>query len=130
MTCEMEFNQRGLQIPNEVLVALALADITLEAHMCRHLIMLMPKAMTALELIDVLEGMQEAFDQLLNGLIAACRPACCHCCHCCHCCQTVDEGNYDLSPVPERLLAVLTENDCCKGLLAQYLENGETIYDP
>ena len=86
--------------------------------------MLMPKAMTALELIDVLEGMQEAFDQLLNGLIAACRPACCHRC------QTVDEGNYDLSPVPERLLAVLTENDCCKGLLAQYLENGEIIYDP
>lgn len=124
MTCEMEFNQRGLQIPNEILAALALADITLEVHMCRHLIMLMPKAMTALELIDVLEGMQEAFDQLLNGLIAACRPACCHRC------QTVDEGNYDLSPVPERLLAVLTENDCCKGLLAQYLENGEIIYDP
>ena len=55
MTCEMEFNQRGLRIPNEMLVALALADITLEAHMCRHLIMLMPQAMTALELIDVLE---------------------------------------------------------------------------
>ena len=124
MTCEMEFNQRGLQIPNEILAALALSDITLEAHMCRHLIMLMPKAMTALELIDVLEGMQEAFDQLLSGLIAACRPACCHCC------QTVDEGHYDLSPVPERLLAVLTENDCCKGLLARYLENGEIIYDP
>lgn len=86
MTCEMEFNQRGLQIPNEILTALALSDITLEAHMCRHLIMLMPQAMTALELIDVLEGMQEAFDQLLNGLIAACRPACCHCC------QTAGEG--------------------------------------
>ena len=124
MTCEMEFNQRGLQIPNEILEALTLADITLEAHMCRHLIMLMPKAMTALELIDVLEGMQEAFDQLLNGLIAACRPACCHRC------QTVDEGNYDLSQVPERLLAVLMDNNCCKGLLAQYLENGEIIYDP
>ena len=77
MTCEMELNQRGLQIPSEILAALALADITLEAHMCRHLIMLMPHAMTALELIDVLEGMQEAFDQLLNGLIAACRPMCC-----------------------------------------------------
>ena len=124
MTCEMEFNQRGLQIPNEILAALTLADITLEAHMCRHLIMLMPKAMTALELIDVLEGMQEAFDQLLNGLIAACRPACCHRC------QTVDEGHYDLSQVPEQLLAVLMDNDCCKGLLAQYLENGEIIYDP
>lgn len=124
MTCEMEFNQHGLQIPNEILAALALSDITLEAHMYRHLIMLMPQAMTALELIDVLEGMQEAFDQLLSGLIAACRPACCHCC------QTVDEGDYDLSPVPERLLAVLTENDCCKGLLARYLENGEIIYDP
>lgn len=124
MNCEMEFNQRGLQIPNEILEALTLADITLEAHMCRHLIMLMPKAMTALELIDVLEGMQEAFDQLLNGLIAACRPACCHRC------QTVDEGNYDLSQVPERLLAVLMDNNCCKGLLAQYLENGEIIYDP
>lgn len=37
MTCEMEFNQRGLQIPNEMLAALALSDITLEAHMCRHL---------------------------------------------------------------------------------------------
>lgn len=97
MTCEMELNQRGLQIPNEMLAALALADITLEAHICRHLIMLMPQAMTALELIDVLEGMQEAFDQLLNGLIAACRPTCCNCC------QTVDEGNYDLSQVPERL---------------------------
>lgn len=57
MTCEMELNQRGLQIPNEILAALALADITLEAHICRHLIMLMPKTMTALELIDVLEGM-------------------------------------------------------------------------
>ena len=91
MNCEMELNQRGLQIPNEILEALTLADITLEAHMCRHLIMLMPQAMTALELIDVLEGMQEAFDQLLNGLIAACRPMCCHRC------QTVDEGNYDLS---------------------------------
>lgn len=124
MTCEMEFNQRGLQIPSEILAALALADITLEAHMCRHLIMLMPQAMTALELIDVLEGMQEAFDQLLNGLIAACRPMCCHRC------QTVDEGNYDLSQVPERLLAVLADNGCCKGLLAQYLENGEIIYDP
>lgn len=123
MTCEMELNQRGLQIPNEILAALALADITLEAHMCRHLIMLMPKTMTALELIDVLEGIQEAFDQLLNGLIAACRPTCCNCC------QQVDEGNYDLSPVPERLLTVLTENDCCKGLLARYLENGEIIYD-
>lgn len=123
MTCEMELNQRGLQIPNEMLAALALSDIALEAHMCRHLIMLMPKAMTALELIDVLEGMQEAFDQLLNGLIAACRPTCCNCC------QQVDEGNYDLSPVPERLLTVLTENDCCKGLLARYLENGEIIYD-
>ena len=32
MTCEMEFNQRGLQIPNEILAALALSDITLEAH--------------------------------------------------------------------------------------------------
>lgn len=124
MTCEMELNQRGLQISNEMLVALALSDITLEAHMCRHLIMLMPQAMTALELIDVLEGMQEAFDQLLNGLIAACRPMCCHRC------QTVDEGNYDLSQVPERLLAVLMDNNCCKGLLAQYLENGEIIYDP
>lgn len=124
MTCEMEFNQHGLQIPNEILAALALSDITLEAHMCRHLIMLMPQAMTALELIDVLEGMQEAFDQLLNGLIAACRPTCCHRC------QTVDEGNYDLSQVPERLLTVLTKNDCCKGLLAQYLENREIIYDP
>lgn len=124
MTCEMEFNQHGLQIPNEILAALALSDIALEAHMCRHLIMLMPQTMTVVELIDVLEGMQEAFDQLLNGLIAACRPACCHCC------QTVDEGDYDLSPVPERLLAVLTENDCCKGLLARYLENGEIIYDP
>lgn len=71
MTCEMEFNQRGLQIPNELLAALALSDITLEAHMCRHLIMLMPQAMTVVELIDVLEGMQEAFDQLLNGLIEA-----------------------------------------------------------
>lgn len=124
MNCEMEFNQRGLQIPNEILEALTLTDITLEAHMCRHLIMLMPKAMTALELIDVLEGMQEAFDQLLNGLIAACHPMCCHRC------QTVDKGNYDLSPVPERLLAVLTDNGCCKGLLARYLENGEIIYDP
>ncbi len=124
MTCEMEFNQHGLQIPNEILAALALSDIALEAHMCRHLIMLMPQTMTVVELIDVLEGMQEAFDQLLSGLIAACRPACCHCC------QTVDEGDYDLSPVPERLLAVLTENDCCKGLLARYLENGEIIYDP
>lgn len=124
MTCEMEFNQRGLQIPSEILAALALADITLEAHICRHLIMLMPKAMTALELIDVLEGMQEAFDQLLNGLIAASRPMCCHRC------QTVDEGNYDLSQVPEQLLAVLMDNNCCKGLLAQYLENGEIIYDP
>ncbi len=124
MTCEMELNQRGLQIPSEILVALALSDITLEAHMCRHLIMLMPKAMTALELIDVLEGMQEAFDQLLNGLIAASRPMCCHRC------QTVDEGNYDLSQVPEQLLAVLMDNNCCKGLLAQYLENGEIIYDP
>ena len=122
MTCEMELNQRGLQIPNEMLAALALADITLEAHICRHLIMLMPKTMTALELIDVLEGMQEAFDQLLNGLIAACRPMCCHRC------QTVDEGNYDLSPVPERLLAVLTDNDCCKGLLARCLETGEAVY--
>lgn len=122
MTCEMEFNQRGLQIPNEMLAALALSDITLEAHMCRHLIMLMPKAVTALELIDVLEGMQEAFDQLLNGLIAACRPACCHCC------QKVDEENYDLSPVPERLLAVLMDNDCCKGLLARRLETGEAVY--
>ncbi len=124
MTCEMELNQRGLQIPSEILAALALADITLEAHMCRHLIMLMPQAMTALELIDVLEGMQEAFDQLLNGLIAACRPTCCNCC------QTAGEGNYDLSQVPERLLAVLTDNGCCKELLAQYLENGEIIYDP
>ena len=124
MTCEMELNQRGLQIPSEILVALTLADITLEAHMCRHLIMLMPKAMTALELIDVLEGMQEAFDQLLNGLIAACRPTGCNCC------QTVDEGHYDLSQVPEQLLAVLMDNNCCKGLLAQYLENGEIIYDP
>ena len=124
MNCEMEFNQHGLQIPNEILAALALSDIALEAHMCRHLIMLMPQTMTVVELIDVLEGMQEAFDQLLSGLIAACRPACCHCC------QTVDEGDYDLSPVPERLLAVLTENDCCKGLLARYLENGEIIYDP
>ena len=113
MTCEMEFNQRGLQIPNEMLAALALADITLEAHICRHLIMLMPKAMTALELIDVLEGMQEAFDQLLNGLIAACRPTRCNCC------QTVDEGHYDLSQVPDQLLAVLTDNGCCKGLRAQ-----------
>ncbi len=125
MTCEMEFNQRGLQIPSEILAALALADITLEAHICRHLIMLMPKAMTALEIIDVLEGMQEAFDQLLNGLIAACRPT-----TCCNCCQTVDEGHYDLSQVPEQLLAVLMDNDCCKGLLTQYLENGEIIYDP
>ena len=124
MTCEMEFNQHGLQIPNEIFAALALSDITLEAHMCRHLIMLMPKTMTALELIDVLEGMQEAFDQLLNGLIAACRPMCCHRC------QTVDEGNYDLSQVPEQFLAVLMDNNCCKGLLAQYLENGEIIYDP
>lgn len=123
MTCEMEFNQRGLQIPSEILAALSLSDVALEAHMCRHLIMLMPQAMTALELIDVLEGMQEAFDQLLNSLIAACRPTCCNRC------QTVDERNYDLSQVPERLLAVLTENDCCKGLLAQYLENGEIIYD-
>lgn len=122
MTCEMEFNQRGLQIPNEILEALTLADITLEAHMCRHLIMLMPQAMTVVELIDVLEGMQEAFDQLLNGLIAVCRPACCHCC------QTVDEGNYALSPVPEQLLAVLMDNDCCKGLLARRLETGETVY--
>ena len=122
MTCEMEFNQRGLQIPNEMFAALALADITLEAHICRHLIMLMPKAMTVVELIDVLEGMQEAFDQLLNGLIAACRPMCCHRC------QTVDEGNYDLSQVPERLLAVLMDNDCCKGLLAHYLEKGTVIY--
>ena len=122
MTCEMEFNQRGLQIPNEILEALTLADITLEAHMCRHLIMLMPKAMTALELIDVLEGMQEAFDQLLNGLIAACRPMCCHCC------RTVDEGHYDLSQVPEQLLAVLMDNDCCKGLLARCLETGEAVY--
>mgnify|MGYP000659354146 CR=1 FL=1 len=46
MTCEMEFNQRGLQIPSEILAALALSDITLEAHMCRHLIMLMPKAVS------------------------------------------------------------------------------------
>lgn len=122
MTCEIELNQRGLQIPSEILAALALADIALEAHMCRHLIMLMPQAMTALELIDVLEGMQEAFDQLLNGLIAACRPMCCHRC------QTVDEGNYDLSQVPERLLAVLMDNDCCKGLLAHYLEKGTVIY--
>ena len=122
MTCEMEFNQRGLQIPNEILTALALSDITLEAHMCRHLIMLMPQAMTALELIDVLEGMQEAFDQLLNGLIAACRPMCCHCC------RTVDEGHYDLSQVPEQLLAVLMDNDCCKGLLARCLETGEAVY--
>ena len=122
MNCEMELNQRGLQIPNEMLAALALSDITLEAHMCRHLIMLMPKAMTVVELIDVLEGMQEAFDQLLNGLIAACRPMCCHRC------QTVDEGNYDLSQVPERLLAVLMDNDCCKGLLAHYLEKGTVIY--
>ena len=122
MTCEMELNQRGLQIPNEMLAALALSDIALEAHMCRHRIMLMPKAMTSLELIDVLEGMQEAFDQLLNGLIAACRPTCCNCC------QTVDEGNYDLSQVPERLLAVLTDNGCCKGLLARRLETGETVY--
>ena len=122
MTCEMEFNQHGLQIPNEILAALALSDITLEAHMCRHLIMLMPKAMTALELIDVLEGMQEAFDQLLSGLIVACRPACCHRC------QTVDEGNYDLSQVPEQFLAVLMDNDCCKGLLARHLETGETVY--
>lgn len=124
MTCEMELNQRGLQIPNEMLAALALSDIALEAHMCRHLIMLMPQTMTVVELIDVMEGMQEAFDQLLNGLIAACRPMCCHRC------QTVDEGHYDLSQVPERLLAVLTDNGCCKGLLAQYLENGEIIYDP
>ena len=122
MTCEMEFNQRGLKIPNEMLAALALSDIALEAHMCRHLIMLMPQTMTVVELIDVLEGMQEAFDQLLNGLIAACRPACCHCC------QTVDEGKYDLSQVPERLLAVLMDNDCCKGLLARRLETGETVY--
>ena len=122
MTCEMEFNQRGLQIPSEILAALSLSDITLEAHMCRHLIMLMPQAMTVVELIDVLEGMQEAFDQLLNGLIAACRPTCCY-----HC-QTVDEGNYDLSQVPERLLTVLTDNDCCKGLLARRLETGEAVY--
>ncbi len=122
MTCEMEFNQRGLQIPNEILEALALSDIALEAHMCRHLIMLMPQTMTVVELIDVLEGMQEAFDQLLNGLIAACRPTCCNCC------QTVDEGNYNLSQMPERLLAVLTDNDCCKGLLAHYLEKGTVIY--
>lgn len=122
MTCEMELNQRGLQIPSEILAALALADITLEAHMCRHLIMLMPQTMTVEELIDVLEGMQEAFDQLLNGLIAACRPACCHCC------QTAGEGNYDLSQVPERLLAVLMNNDCCKGLLARRLETGEAVY--
>ena len=122
MTCEMELNQCGLQIPSEILAALALAGITLEAHMCRHLIMLMPQAMTALELIDVLEGMQEAFDQLLNGLIAACRPTCCNCC------QTVDEGHYDLSQVPEQLLAVLMDNDCCKGLLARRLETGETVY--
>lgn len=122
MNCEMEFNQHGLQIPNEMLEALALSDIALEVHMRRHLIMLMPQAMTVVELIDVLEGMQEAFDQLLNGLIAACRPACCHCC------QTVDEGNYDLSQVPERLLAVLMDNDCCKGLLARRLETGEAVY--
>ena len=122
MTCEMEFNQRGLQIPNEILEALTLSDITLEAHMCRHLIMLMPQTMTVVELINVLEGMQEAFDQLLNGLIAACRPACCNRC------QAVDEGNYDLSQVPERLLAVLTDNDCCKGLLARRLETGEAVY--
>ena len=82
----------------------------------------MPQTMTVVELIDVLEGMQEAFDQLLSGLIAACRPACCHCC------QTVDEGDYDLSPVPERLLAVLMDNDCCKGLLARRLETGEAVY--
>ena len=122
MTCEMELNQRGLQIPSEILAALALSDITLEAHMCRHLIMLMPQAMTVVELINVLEGMQEAFDQLLNGLIAACRPACCRCC------QAVDEGDYDLSQVPEQLLAVLMDNDCCKGLLARRLETGETVY--
>lgn len=122
MTCEMEFNQRGLQIPNGILAALSLSDIALEAHMRRHLIMLMPQAMTVVELIDVLEGMQEAFDQLLNGLIAACRPICCNRC------QTVDEGNYDLSQVPERLLAVLMDNDCCKGLLARRLETGEAVY--
>lgn len=122
MTCEMELNQRGLQIPNEMLAALSLSDIALEVHMCQHLIMLMPQAMTVVELIDVLEGMQEAFDQLLNGLIAACRPMCCNCC------QKVDEGKYDLSQVPERLLAVLMDNDCCKGLLAHYLENGAVIY--
>ena len=122
MTCEMEFNQRGLQIPNEMLAALALSDIALEVHMRQHLIMLMPQTMTVVELIDVLEGMQEAFDQLLNGLIAACRPMCCNCC------QQVDEENYDLSQVPERLLAVLMDNDCCKGLLAHYLENGAVIY--
>lgn len=122
MTCEMEFNQRGLQIPNEMLAALSLSDIALEAHMCRHLIMLMPQAMTVVELIDVLEGMQEAFDQLLNGLIAACRPMCCNCC------QQVDKENYDLSQVPERLLAALMDNDCCKGLLARRLETGEAVY--
>lgn len=118
----MEFNQCGLQVPSEILAALSLSDIALEAHMCRHLIMLMPQAMTVVELIDVLEGMQEAFDQLLNGLIAACRPMCGHRC------QTVDEGNYDLSQVPERLLAVLMDNDCCKGLLVHYLEKGTVIY--
>ena len=120
MNCEL--NRTELQIPRAVLAGLGLADIALEAHMNRHVLLLMPENMTAAELIDVLEGIQNAVDLLLSCLISACRHSCGEDC------PETAEREYDFSQVSEELYDLLMDNGCCPAALAYHLDEEDIIY--
>ena len=120
MNCEL--NRIGLQIPRAVLAGLDLADIALEAHMNRHVLLLMPENMTAAEIIDVLEGIQNAVNLLLSCLISACRHSCGGDC------PETAEGKHDFSQIPEELYDLLMDNGCCPAALAYHLGKEDIIY--
>lgn len=115
MNCEL--NETGLVLPREMLADCQLADISLNAHLCRSAIVLLPEQMSARELVGAWESLRKVNGALFDALLASCEADCEEC-----------RGDHAIEGVSESLLALLIDNGGCPALLSQHMQDEDVVY--
>lgn len=117
MKFQIQYQGKALPVPSAALkVSGFQAGETAELHPLQDAVILLKQRMTAMELIQAIDGLQGLATELTVHLATLCGP------------RDEYEGANDLSDVPPFLLDILQESGACLGELNEMLMSGEIVY--
>ncbi|NBI65960.1 hypothetical protein D1646_03870 [Pseudoflavonifractor sp. 60] len=125
MQCTANLEGAALLIPDAALKVSNLAGQTqLEYRPLDHVIVVLKKQMTAMELVNAIQHLTETAEQLMASLAVACG-TCEECADGCRCDVSKDSA---LGHLPLNQLLTFAKSGTCLGELEKHLRTGDIVY--